>query len=80
MILPTDYRVELTADQRQAVEEDRQRWYDANRLIATTAPNQIRNWLSSLSDQDYRDDMARRLNAVKNRINGSKNNCKPSCA
>lgn len=66
--LPDDYSMnlaELPDEQRKAIEEDKQRWLKAWRMVRKMEPQAIRNWLAGLQDQEYRKDMARRLNRVR---------------
>ncbi len=50
----------LTPDQREAIEQDKQRWILANKMAQTQTAEQIKRWLDSQSGE-YGDDMARRL-------------------
>ncbi len=73
--LPADYSQNMalmTADQREAIQEDKQRWYKAHRMIRDVEPLNIRSWLSGLFDLEYRRDMARRLNTIKDKSKSRK--------
>jgi len=66
--LPTDYSQSMalmTADQREAIQEDKARWYKAHWMIKDWEAQKIRGWLADLGDLEYRRDMARRLNVIK---------------
>lgn len=68
--LPTSYALNLsdmTQEQREAIEEDRQRWNKARIMIRDMQPWQIRAWLDE-QQGEYRTDMARRLNVKKARL------------
>ena len=61
----------LTTDQREAIETDKQRWALANKMVNSQSPEQIKRWLSGQADLSYADDMTNRLricwkNKVKN--------------
>ena len=57
-----------------SVQQDKERWLEANKVItnALKIKNQkwqreyVMNWLKRIDDIDYREDMRRRLNVVKN--------------
>lgn len=61
----------LTTEQREAIEQDKQRWALANKMASTQTADQIKRWLFNQADLSYSDDMAKRLricwkNKVKN--------------
>lgn len=59
----------LTKAQREATEQDKQRWALANKMANTQTADQIKRWLDSQADAGYADDMARRLRACwRNRV------------
>lgn len=59
----------LTTDQREAIEQDKQRWQLANKMANTQTADQIKRWLDSQADAGYAEDMARRLRVCwKNRV------------
>lgn len=51
----------LTPTQREAIEQEKQRWHLANKMVNTQSPEQIKRWLAGQGDLAYADDMARRL-------------------
>lgn len=51
----------LTPAQREAIEQDKQRWILANKMANTQTADQIKRWLDSQADFNYAEDMARRL-------------------
>lgn len=51
----------LTAEQREAIETDKQRWALANKMANTQTTEQIKRWLFNQADLSYSDDMAKRL-------------------
>jgi hypothetical protein len=66
--LPADFKANLsdmTDSQLKAIEEDKRRWLKARNMTDSTRPLQIRKWLDSIADADYRLDMARRLNQMR---------------
>lgn len=68
--LPDTYTLNLadmTPKQCAAVEEDRKRWHDAHKMTIGMKPGEIRTWLAKQADEAYRDDLARRLNAIRDR-------------
>lgn len=68
--LPGDYKANLsdmTDSQRQAIEEDKRRWFRAHKITRSKRPMEIRKWLDSIADADYRLDMARRLNQMRSK-------------
>ena len=46
--------------------EDKQRWLDARNLMKNNGRGFIRQWLESQVSDEYREDMRRRLNHIKN--------------
>lgn len=65
----------LPPEQRQAIEMDKQRWLEANQLTDTKRPDEIRAWLMKQMDDEFREDMRRRLNIIRqNRQARIKNN------
>jgi hypothetical protein len=68
--LPADFKANLsdmTDSQLKAIEEDKRRWLKARNMTDSTRPLQIRKWLDSIDDADYRLDMARRLNQMRSK-------------
>ena len=60
----------LTTEQREAIEQDKQRWHLANKMANTQTADQIKRWLFSQADLSYSDDMAKRLRVCwKNKLN-----------
>lgn len=57
----------LPPEQRQAIEQDKQRWNTAAKLSAEKQPPEIRTWLARQSDEEFREDMRRRLNVIRRR-------------
>ena len=51
----------LTTEQRESIEQDKQRWALANKMANTQTADQIKRWLFSQSDLSYADDMTKRL-------------------
>lgn len=59
----------LTAEQREAIETDKQRWTLANKMANTQSADQIKRWLAGQGDLAYSDDMAKRLRVCwKNKV------------
>ena len=56
---------QLSIEQRNAIEQDKQRWREANHMISTKSPTEIRAWLMRELDDEYREDMRRRLNVIR---------------
>lgn len=56
---------QLSAEERQAIELDKQRWREANHMIDTKRPDEIKAWLLREQDEELREDMRRRLNVVR---------------
>lgn len=56
----------LPDDQRAAIEFDKQRWFEANKITASKRPEKIREWLNQQDVAEYREDMRRRLNVIRN--------------
>jgi len=65
----------LSVEQRNAIEQDKQRWLEANRMTDSMRPDEIRAWLMRQLDDEFREDMRRRLNVIRlNRQARIKNN------
>ena len=65
----------LPAEERAAIELDKRRWMEAHTMTQTKRPDEIRAWLMRQLDDDYREDMRRRLNVIRlNRQAQIKNN------
>lgn len=65
--LPTDYSknlAELPDEQRQAIEEDKQRWFEASKMINNHGREYIMSMLFQMPE-DKREDMRRRLNTLR---------------
>lgn len=56
----------------EATAVDKARWLEAVTLINNNGRGFIRNWLDSQVNDEYRDDMKRRLNHIKNNKQVSK--------
>jgi len=66
---------QLPMEQRQAIEQDKRRWQEANQLTNTKRPDEIRAMLAKMPDGDEKEDLRRRLNAIRlNRQERIKNN------
>jgi DNA-directed RNA polymerase sigma subunit (sigma70/sigma32) len=68
--LPADFKANLsdmTDSQLKAIEEDKRRWLKARNMTDSTRPLEIRKWLDSITDADYKIDMARRLNQMRSK-------------
>ncbi len=65
---------QLPMEQRQAIEQDKRRWQEANQLTNTKRPDEIRAWLMKQLDDEYREDMRRRLNIIRRNRMEMKNN------
>lgn len=65
---------QLPIEQRQAIEQDKRRWQEANQLTNTKRPDEIRAWLMKQLDDEYREDMRRRLNIIRRNRMEMKNN------
>lgn len=70
----TNNIAQLPPEQRQAIEMDKQRWFEANQLTNTKRPDEIRTWLMKQMDDEYREDMRRRLNIIRRNRMEIKNN------
>lgn len=71
----TNNIAQLPPEQRQAIELDKRRWFEANQLTDTKRPDEIRIWLMKQMDDEYREDIRRRLNVIRlNRQARIKNN------
>lgn len=71
----TNNTAQLPPEQRQAIELDKRRWLEANQLTDTKRPDEIRVWLMKQMDDEFREDMRRRLNIIRqNRQARIKNN------
>ena len=55
----------LSAEERAAIELDKQRWKEAHYMLAKKSPNEIRTWLNQELDEEYREDIRRRLNKIR---------------
>ena len=55
----------LSADEQAIIEQDKQRWAEAFRMTTTMQAQEIRTWIAQQTDLDYREDMRRRLNAMR---------------
>lgn len=55
----------LPAEIRADIERDKKRWYEAWLIIRNRHPQWIRQWLSSIEDQDDKDDWRHRLNTLR---------------
>lgn len=59
----------LSPTQREAIEQDKQRWILANKMANTQTADQIKRWLDSQADTVYAEDMAKRLRVCwKNKV------------
>lgn len=58
----------LPRAERDAIEQDKQRWMKARRIYMTWDHRAIRQWLADIADDDDREDWRRRLNAVRLRL------------
>jgi len=65
---------QLPMEQRQAIEQDKRRWQEANQLTNTKRPDEIRAWLMKQLDDEYREDIRRRLNIIRRNRMEMKNN------
>lgn len=63
----------LPTEQSQAIEQDKQRWHTAAKLSAEKQPPEIRTWLARQADEEFREDMRRRLNIIRRRLLEIKN-------
>lgn len=70
----TNNIAQLPPEQRQAIELDKRRWLEANQLTNTKRPDEIRTWLMKQMDDEYREDMRRRLNIIRRNRMEIKNN------
>lgn len=62
---------DLPQEEQDAIQKDRELWYQANQLLVENArlrqPGFVQNHLNSIADPDERADFERRLIAIKNR-------------
>lgn len=56
----------LPKEQREQINEDKQRWLKANELLRTETRSAIISWLNK-QPEEYREDMRRRLNIINDR-------------
>lgn len=70
----TNNIAQLPPEQRQAIELDKRRWLEANQLTDTKRPDEIRTWLMKQMDDEYREDMRKRLNIIRRNRMEIKNN------
>lgn len=70
----TNNIAQLPPEQRQAIELDKRRWLEANQLTDTKRPDEIRTWLMKQMDDEYREDMRRRLKIIRRNRMEIKNN------
>ena len=59
--------VSLPLHQREAIEEDKKRWFKAVRLFNTGKTKKVVSFLNSLPLGEYQDDMRRRFNLLKDK-------------
>jgi hypothetical protein len=55
----------LSAEERAAIELDKQRWKEAHYMLSTKRPEEIRAFLAREMDEEYREDLRRRLNTIR---------------
>lgn len=55
----------LPQQERDAIELDKKRWLEAHKMLKTKSPMVIRAWLNNCKDSEYREDMRRRLNYIR---------------
>lgn len=55
----------LPAHEQQAIELDKQRWKEAHHMLSTKRPEEIRAFLAREMDEEYREDLRRRLNTIR---------------
>lgn len=59
----------LLPEQREVIEQDKQRWQLANKMVNTQTADQIKRWLFNQADLAYSEDMAKRLRICwKNKV------------
>ena len=63
---------DLSWDDRQAIEQDKQLWLDAHRAVRSLDKWQIKHQLSMIEDEIIRADMRRRLNICWQNMNNLK--------
>ena len=51
----------LEPAQQLEIEQEKQRWYQASKMIMEMQPEGIQRWLQRQTDKEYHDDMRRRL-------------------
>lgn len=52
-------------EQQEAIEEDKRRWFEANKMYSTMNHSQITQWLRAQKDYALREDMRERLNIIR---------------
>ena len=55
----------MSPEERAAIELDKQRWKEAHYMLTKKSPNEIRTWLNQELDEEYREDIRRRLNKIR---------------
>jgi outer membrane lipopolysaccharide assembly protein LptE/RlpB len=55
----------MSAEERAAIELDKQRWKEAHYMLSTKRPEEIRAFLAREMDEEYREDLRRRLNTIR---------------
>jgi outer membrane lipopolysaccharide assembly protein LptE/RlpB len=55
----------MSAEERAAIELDKQRWKEAHYMLSAKRPEEIRAFLAREMDEEYREDLRRRLNTIR---------------
>ena len=55
----------LEPAQQAEIEQDKQRWYEAYKMITTMYPHEIRAALAQMPEGEAKDDIRRRLNNLR---------------
>lgn len=64
----------LPKELRDAIEEDKRRWFEARQMLTKNGRATIEKWLYGIQDFALREDMRRRLNIIKENMRRGKRN------
>lgn len=76
----TNNIAQLPPEQRQAIELDKQRWFEANQLTNSKRPDEIRALLARMEEGDEKEDLRRRLNTIRQNRQQRMTNNEPSAS
>lgn len=64
----------LPKSERDALEEDKKRWFEARQMLTKNGRATVEKWLYGIEDAEHREDMRRRLNTIKENMRRAKRN------